>query len=103
MSSTMADDRLDALERLALVQNDAVRLLVDHVRALALVSAALVGTLDDEGRAAVREVALASLGQGPDHDRAAALIAAFTRDPVAVLADQAALSADLSGSPGRLQ
>lgn len=96
----MADNKLAALEHLGLVQNETLRLVVDHVRALALINTALIAALNGEARATVRQVALAGLGEGPGHERAAALIEAFTGDPAAALADHQVALSDL---PERLQ
>lgn len=93
----MADAKLAALQQLGLAQNDALHILIDHVRALALTNTALIAALGGEGRAAVREVALAGLGVGPGHERAVALIEAFTGDPAAASADHQVALSDLSG------
>ncbi len=61
----MSNDRIAHLERLCLAQNDTLSVLIEHVRALALTNTALIATLTGEGRAAVRQVALAGLGEGP--------------------------------------
>ena len=93
----MVDDRITALEQLAHVQNETLRLLVDHIRAIALVSAAMAATLDEATREVVRAAALASLGDQPEHRRAAALVEEFTRDPATVMASV------MAGSLDRLQ
>ncbi|MCJ2051251.1 hypothetical protein [Methylobacterium sp. J-070] len=99
----MADDRIDALERHAMVMTEALTLTIDHVRALTVVNAALMAALDDTDRTAVREAALAGLGEGPQHERARGFIEAMTQDPAAAVADQqAAVSAALVDVPARL-
>lgn len=100
----MTDERLEALERLALVQGDALNVLVDNVRALALTNAALMSIVDAQDRAAVREAALAGLGQGLEHDRARRLVESFTREPAAAVVEhQAEVSDALAGMLSRLQ
>ena len=100
----MTDERLEALERLGHIQNDALHVLVDNVRALALTNAALMSILDGQDRAAVREAALAGLGQGREHERARRLIESFTREPAAAVVEhQADISAALADMPSRLQ
>lgn len=100
----MTDERLEALERLRHVQNDALHVLVDNRRALALTNAALMSILDGQDRAAVREAALAGLGPGPEHERARRLVESFTREPAAAVVEhQAEISAALSSMSARLQ
>ena len=94
MVQGMTDDRIAALEQLGHVQNATLLLVVDHLRASALLNAALLGTLDDASRDLVRRAALAGLGDNPEHQRAATLIEEFTRDPAAVVAGITAASLD---------
>lgn len=99
----MADERISDLERLALVQNDALRVLIEHVRALTVVNAALLSRLGGQiDRDVIREAALGALdaqGNVPG-GLAGTLVEALTRDP----AEQAeAVGSTLADSLARLQ
>ncbi|MGU3449624.1 hypothetical protein [Methylobacterium sp. 391_Methyba4] len=77
-------EKIDAVERLCLVQNDALRVLIEHVRALTVVNGALLEQLSGQiDRDVIREAALAALdahGHVPG-GLAGTLVEALTRDP----------------------
>ncbi|WP_331308719.1 hypothetical protein [Methylobacterium oryzae] len=80
----MADDRLADLERLALMQNGALRVLIEHVRALTVVNGALLAQLSGQiDRDVIREAALAALDAHwhIPGGLAGTLVEALTRDP----------------------
>lgn len=80
----MPNERIADLERLALTQNDALRVLIEHVRALTVVNGALLGHLGGQlDRGAIREAALAALDaqRHVSGDLAETLVEALTRDP----------------------
>lgn len=99
----MADERIADLERLALAQNDALRVLIEHVRALTVVNGALLAQLSGQiDRDVIREAALGALaaqGNVPG-GLAGTLVEALTRNP----GEQAeAVGATLADSLARLQ
>lgn len=103
MESDMSD-RLDALERHALVVTDALTLTLSHVAALTAVNAALIASLDPLDRSAIREAAITAIGEGPQRDQVCGLIEALTQEPAAAVADHhVSKPATVSDLPGRLQ
>lgn len=104
MKSTVDDPRLDALERHALAMTDALILTLSHVAALTAVNTALLATVDVPDRAAIRDAALAAIGNGPQHTQVRSLIEALTQEPASAVADHHAdLSVALADLPVRLQ
>lgn len=100
---SMADEQIADLERLALMQNGALRVLIEHMRALTVVNGALLAQLSGQiDRDVIRESALAALdahGHVPG-GLAETLVEALTRDP----GEQAeAVGATLADSLARLQ
>jgi len=99
----MSDERLADLERLALVQNDALRVLIEHVRALTVVNGALLtqlgGQIDRDAICAAARVSLEAHGHVPG-GLAGNLVEALTRDPVE---QQDATGSALADSLARLQ
>ncbi|APT31383.1 hypothetical protein MCBMB27_02092 [Methylobacterium phyllosphaerae] len=80
----MADDRLADLERLALVQNGALRVLIEHVRALTVVNGALLVQLSGQiDRDVIREAAFGALAAqgGVPGGLAGTLVEALTLEP----------------------
>ncbi|XYD10155.1 hypothetical protein R1A27_06480 [Methylobacterium sp. NMS12] len=85
MSEQLQDaDRIGAVEQLAMAQNDALRVLIEHVRALTVVNVALLAQIGAQiDRDMVRSAALASLdahGHVPG-DLAGTLVEGLTREP----------------------
>ena len=93
------DDRIGALERLALAQAEALTLAIEHIRALEASTRALFAGMDERERVDVREAALAVLGDGPEAWRMIALVEALTAEPIAAQVEQQAAGAD---APARL-
>lgn len=99
----MADDRLADLGRLALLQNDALRVLIEHVRALSVINAALLSQLSDQiDRNVIRDAALGALatqGSVPG-GLAGALVEALTLEPAE---QQDVMGSTLASLSARLQ
>ena len=100
----MGNDRLDALERHALIMTEALQRLIDCTSALAAVNGASMALLDPADRVAIRGAALAGLGDGPAAERARAIVVELTQDPATARVDhQAALSEAMASLPTGLQ
>lgn len=59
--------------------------------------------LEGQDRAAVREITLGSLSDGPEHARAVPLIEALTHEPVAAVVEHYATAGAAPGGPSHLQ
>ncbi|MDH3031063.1 hypothetical protein [Methylobacterium fujisawaense] len=94
-----ADEKIAALEHLGLVQNDALRVLIEHVRALTVVNVALLVQLGDRiDRDAIRSaasIALGAHGHVPG-GLAGTLVEALTREPAGQQDDAGATLTRLS-------
>jgi hypothetical protein len=100
----MSNDRIDALERHALVMTEALRRLIDCTSALAAVNGATMALLDPADRAAIHTAALAGLGDSPATERARGIVVELTHDPTAAQARlQAAVTSAQAARPARLQ
>lgn len=80
----MADERMADLERLALTQNGALRVLIEQIRALSVVNGALLAQLSGQiDRDVIREAALGALAAqgGVPGGLAGTLVEALTRKP----------------------
>ncbi|MGT2481762.1 hypothetical protein ACU4GR_29610 [Methylobacterium oryzae CBMB20] len=99
----MADERLADFERLVLMHDEVLRVLIEHVRALTVVNGALLAQLSGQvDRDVIREAALGALvtQENVPGGLAGTLVEALTRDP----AEQTeAVSSTLASLSARLQ